>query len=148
MGHYARMCRMKQPEANKKKTNIRKKVNVVHPKSPWSKSEDDSAGKEVEVMHIDNIERGKNKPFVLNGTFNRRSFHAFIDTGSPVTIFTKAHVQKIVGKDYKLRPLEQNEKYIDFSSNKINFLGAMIGQVESGARKLDRVSALIAENES
>ena len=86
---------MKQPHANKNKTNTRKKVNVVHPKSPWSSSEDES-GEEVEVMHIDNIERGENKPFVLNGTFNRRPFQALIDTESPVTIFTKAHVQKIM----------------------------------------------------
>ena len=145
MGHYARMCRMKQPETNKNRTNTRKKVNAVHPKSPWSSSEDDT-GEEVEVMHIDNIERGENKPFILKGTFNRRSLHALIDTGSPVTIFTKTHIQKMFGRDYKLRPLEKNEKYIDFSSNRINFLGAMIGQVESGARKLDKVRALIAEN--
>ena len=117
----------------------------MHPKSPWSSSEDES-GEEVEVMHIDNIEQGENKQFVLKGTFNRRPFHALIDTGSPVTIFTKAHVQKMFGKDYKLRPLDKNEKYIDFSSNRINFLGAMIGQVESGARNLDKVRALIAEN--
>ena len=85
---------------------------MVHPKSRWSSSEDES-GEEIEVIHLDNIERGVNKPF-----------HALIDTGLPATLFTKAHFQKMFGKDYKLRPLEKNEKYIDFSSNKINFLSA------------------------
>ena len=50
------------------------------------------------------------------------------------------------GKGYKLQPLGENEKYIDYSSNKIKFLGAIIGQVESGMRKLDKVRALTAEN--
>ena len=99
-------------------------------------------------MHIDNTEKSANKPFVLKGTFNRRPFHALIDSGSPVTIFTKTHIQKMFGKKYKLRPLEKNDEYIDFSGNEIEFLGAIIGQVESGARKLDKVRALIAENGS
>ena len=146
-GHYARMCRMRQPEAKQNKTNTRKKVNMVHPRNTWSSSEDEW-GKEIKVMHLDIIERGVNKPFVSRGTFNRRPIQALIDTGSPGTIFTKAHMQKVFGKDYKLRPLEKNEKYIDFSINKSKFIGAMIGQVESGARKLDKVRALIAENGS
>ena len=69
-GHYARTCRMRQPETRQNKTNTRKKVNVVHPKShPWSSSEDES-GEEIEVMHIDYMEKGTNKPFVSKGTFN------------------------------------------------------------------------------
>ena len=96
---------------------------MVHPKSRWSSSEDES-GEEIEVIHLDNIEKGVNKPFVLRGTFIRRPFHAHIDTGLPATLFTKAHFQKMFGKDYQLRPLEKNEKYIHFSSNKINFLSA------------------------
>ena len=50
-------------------------------------------------------------------------------------------------KSYKLRPL-QNKKYIDFSSNKIKFLGAIIEQVDSGIRNLDKIRALVAENGS
>ena len=99
-------------------------------------------------MHIDNIEKSAHKPFVLKGTFNRRPFHALIDAGSPVARFTKAHIRKLFGKDYKLRPHEKNEKCINFSSNKIEFLVAMIEQVESGASELDKVRALKAENGS
>ena len=75
-----RICRKKQPETKQNKTNTRKNVNVVHAKSPWSSSEDES-GEEIEVMHIGDIEKDINKPFVLKGTFNRRPFHALIDTG-------------------------------------------------------------------
>ena len=108
--HYARTYRMRQKETKQNKTNTRKKVNVVHPKKLWSSSEGES-GEKVEVMHIDNMEMFANKPLVLKWTFNRKLFRALIDTGSPVTIFTKAHIQKMFGKDYKLRPLEKNEKF-------------------------------------
>ena len=99
-------------------------------------------------MHIGDIENDINKPFVLKWTINRMPFHALIDTGSPVTIFTKAHIQKVFGKDYKYQPFDKNDKNNDFSSNKLEFLGAIIEQVESGARKLDKVRALVAENGS
>ena len=145
MGHYGRMCRIKQPET-KQKTPYQKKVNVVQKKTEWSSSENES-GEEVEILHIDEEKRSINKPFVLKGRFNRKPFHALIDTGSPITIFTKAHVEKMFGKkEYKLQPLDENEKYIEYSSNKIEFLGAIIGQVEAGWKKLDKVRALVAEN--
>ena len=145
MGHYGRMCRIKQPET-KQKTPYQKKVNVVQQKTEWSSSEDESGEEEVEVLHIDEEKSSSNKPFVLKGRVNKKPFHALIDTGSPITIFTKAHVEKMFVKKYKLQPLGENEKYIDYSSNKIEFLRAFIGQVEAGWKKLDKVGALIAEN--
>ena len=144
MGHYGRMCRIKQPET-KQKARYQKKVNVVQQKTEWSSSEDES-GEEVEMLHIDEEKSSPNKPFVLKGKFNKNPFHALIDTGSSITIFTKAHVEKMFGKKYKVQPLGENEKYNDYGSNKIEFLGAIIGQVEAGWKKLDKVRALIAEN--
>ena len=145
-GHYARMCRIKQTETKTNRQTHQRKINAVQKNPTWSSSEDESA-EEVEILHIDE-EKGKNsnKRFVLKGKFNKKPFHALIDTGSPITIFTKAHIENMFGKGYKLQPLGENEKYIDYSSNKIKFLGAIIGQVESGMRKLDKVRALIAEN--
>ena len=118
---------------------------MLSKKTDWSSSENDS-GEEVEILHIDEEKRSTNKPLVLKGRFNRKPFHALIDTGSPITIFTKAHVEKMFGKKYKLQPLAESEKYIDYSSIKIEFLGAIIGQVEAGWKKLDKVRALVAEN--
>ena len=83
---------------------------------------------------------------MLKGKFNRKPFHALIDTGLPITIFTKAHAEKMFGKHFTMKPLDKDEKYVDYSSNKIEFLGAIIGQVESGAKKLDKVRVLVAEN--
>ena len=51
-----------------------------------------------------------------------------------------------VRKKYNLQPLGNNEKYIDYCSNKIEFLAAIIGQVEAGWKRLDKVRALVAEN--
>ena len=138
------MCRIRQPET---KQNLPKKGEPGTPEEPqehfWRR-----IGEVVEVIHIDNTQKSANKPFALKWTFNRRPFHALIYSDSPVTIYSKAYIQKMFGKDYKLRPLEKNEKYIDFSGNEIEFLGAIIGQVESGARKLDKVRPLIVENGS
>ena len=142
-GHYARMCRLKISET-KKNNSANRKVNAIRTESPWSSSEEESA-EEVENLHIDG-KTPKNKPFVLKGKFNRKPFHALIDTGSPITIFTKAHAEKIFGKHFKMKPLDKEEKHVDYSSNKIEFLGAIIGQVESGAKKLDKVRGLVAEN--
>ena len=124
-GHYARMCRTRQRETKQKKTNTRKNVYVVHPKSPWRSSERKS-GEEVKVMLIHKMEEGADKPFVLKGPLQ-----ALIDTGSPVTIFTKTHIQNVFGKDYKLQQLKKNQRYIDVGNNKIDFLGAITVQVDS-----------------
>ena len=59
----------------------------------------------------------------------------------------KAHVEKMFGKKDNLQPLGESDKYIDYSSNKIEFLGAIIGQVEAGWNKLDKVRAPVAETE-
>ena len=145
-GHYAR--RLRQPEIKRKKNNTPRKLNVVRPKGPWSSSEDES-GEEVEVMNIDNAENHVNKSFVLKRTINRKPIHALIDTGSSVTIFTKAHVQKIFRKIRNTDPLNNSlEKYIDFSSNKIEFIGVIIGQVELVTRKLKKVRVLVAQKSS
>ena len=108
-GHYARMCRLKTPETKKNNTANRK-VNAIRTKSPWSSSEEESA-EEVAILHIDG-ETPKNKPFVLKGKFNRKPFHALIDTGSPITIFTKAHAKKMFGKHYKMKPLDKEDTFI------------------------------------
>ena len=39
------------------------------------------------------------KPFYLEGTMCGNYFKAIIDTGSPVSIFTKRDLQKIVGSE-------------------------------------------------
>ena len=48
-------------------------------------------------------------------------------------------------QNYKLQHLRENKKFINYISNKNEFLGAIIEQVESGMRKLDEVTALVAE---
>ena len=47
-----------------------------------------------------------------------------------------------------MQPLDKDEMYVDSSSNKVEFLRAIVDQLESGVRNLDKVRALIAENES
>ena len=71
-----------------------------------------------------------------------------IDSESPITISIKAHAEKMFGKHFRLRPLEKEDKYVDCSSNKVESLGAVIGRVEAGAKKLDKERASIAESET
>ena len=44
------------------------------------------------------------------------------------------------------QPLKAVEKYVDYSNNHVKFLGAIIDQVQCGARQLDKVQALVAQN--
>ena len=121
---------------NETKDTVSKKVNVVQQKTEWSSSEDESVEEveEVEVLHIEEEKRSSNKPFVLKGRFNKKPFHALIDTGLPITIFL-----------YQSSRSGRNTN-CNHSSNKIEILGANIGQVEAGWKKLDKVRALVAEN--
>ena len=64
--------------------------------NPWSSSE--GSEEKIEVLHIDDVVINGSKPFVLNGAFIRRAFHAIIDTGSTMTKFTEALVNKLFGK--------------------------------------------------
>ena len=106
-GHYARMCRSKTP-VNKYPQQGKRRVNAVQKQNSWSSSGESE--EEVEVLHIDDIVNSASKPFVLKGTFNRKAFHAIIDTGSPVTIFTEAHVNKLFGKAVNIQPLKSDER--------------------------------------
>ena len=77
------------------------------------------SGEEVEVLHIDEVEKGAIKPFMLKGTFNRRPFKALIDTGYPMMISTKAHVDEWFEKQANLKPLNAKENYVGFSASAI-----------------------------
>ena len=61
----------------------------------------------VEILHIADVVRGQNRTFVFKETFNSRPFHALIDTGSTILLFTHANVNKV-----------SVEKNVDFSKKK------------------------------
>ena len=85
------------------------------------------SGEEVEALHVeDSIVRGGNKPF-FKGTSNRKYFQAIIYTRSPVTFFTRAHINKMFGNNCNIQPPKEDDKFVDFSSNLIELAGALIG---------------------
>ena len=144
MGHYGRMCRIKQPEI-KQKTPHHKKVNVVQKKTEWSSSENES-GEEVETLHIDEEKRYTNKPFVLKGRFNRKPFHALIDTGSHITIFTKAHMEKMFLRSTNCNHWTRTRNTLITVVIKLNFSERSLDRSKQDRKKLDKVRALVAEN--
>ena len=130
IGHYARINRIERAET-KKKNSPHRKINTIRVQSPMSSSENEST-EDSEVLHIDGDVQ-KNKHFVLKGKFNKIQFHPLVDTWSPITILTKAGAGKMFAKQFRMQLFDRKEKYVECSSNKIEFLGAIIGQVDTRA---------------
>ena len=139
-GHFARFCRTKRTEEKQ----FSKRVQVVKKSHGWdsSTSEDEEEG--IQVLHLEDNKDEKSKPFVLQGRLNGKRFNVLIDTGSPVTIFTRQHVKTPFGKNYPIRELESNEHYIDFNKQKIQFVGATDAKLECGAKTMQKARLLRA----
>ena len=50
------------------------------------------------LLRVDGKGGQTHKPFYMEGQICRKWFKAIIDTGSPVSIFTKRYLQQIIGK--------------------------------------------------
>ena len=120
---------------------------MVPLKSPWSSSGVESRGKNCSYAHRQ-LRKACKRTICPKGDFQPKAIPRPYRHRTTSHHFHEGSYTKDVCKNFKLGPPEKNEKHIDSSSNRINFLRAMIGQVESGARKLDKAPALVAENGS
>ena len=63
------------------------------------------------------------KPFYMEGTMCGNYFKAIIDTGSPVSIFTKSDLQKFVEpRKVVIRDMIAGERYVDYNKKALNLL--------------------------
>ena len=102
-GHLEKCCNKKFPQRHKEMmqqlknrdyAKSVKRVNYIE-ESEEEEEEKESCDEEQLILRVD--ENGC-KPFYMEGTMCGNYFKAIIDTGSPVSIFTKKDLLKIVGE--------------------------------------------------
>ena len=77
----------------------------------------------------------------------RKYFKAIIDTGSPVSIFTKKDLQKIVGeRKVVIRDLIEGERYVDYNKKPLNLLGYQFVRLEVAGVTVSKARDLVAPN--
>ena len=100
---------------NRDNTNGIRIVNYIEESEEKS---DDDEDEEQLVLRVDGDGW---KPFYMKGMMYSNYFTAIIDTGSPVSIFTKRDLQKIVGdRKVVIRDMIPGERYIDYNKKPLN----------------------------
>ena len=86
-------------------------------------------------------------PFVLKGRINKQLFTTMIDSGSPITIFTRDDVRKVLKSDVIFaRPMPKNEEYVDYNGKPLNLIGFINVDVQLGKRTIKRARIVIARD--
>ena len=114
-------CNKKFPQRHKEMINCLKsrnnsqgmrRVNYIDEDTEEDKTDDNE---EQFVLQIDG---NGTKPFFMEGTMCGTYFEAIIDTGSPVSMFTKKDLQKIIGeRKVVIRDMIDNERYVGYNKN-------------------------------
>ena len=128
VGHLEKCCNKKFPQGQKdlmqrmKNRDITKgmrRVNYIEESEEESEEED--GDEEQLVLRVDG---DGCKPFYMEGMMCDNYFKATIDTESPVSIFTKSDLQKIVGeRKVVIRDMIPGERYVDCNKKPLKLLG-------------------------
>ena len=109
-----------------------------------SEEEESDSIEEQLVLQIDG---NGNKPFYMEGTMCGNYFKAIIDTGSPVFIFTKRDLTKIIGKrKVVIRDMIDNERYVDYNKKPLDLLGYHFECLEVAGVTVSKARVLVAPN--
>ena len=74
-------------------------------------------------------------------------FKAIIDTGSPVSIFTKRDLQKIIGeRKVVIRDKIDQERYVDYNKRPLELLGYQFVRLELAGVTVSKARVLVAPN--
>ena len=77
----------------------------------------------------------------------RNYFKAIIDTGSPVSTFTKRDLLKLVGeRKVVIRDMIEGERYVDYNKKPLNLLGYQFVRLEVAGVTVSKARVLIAPN--
>ena len=150
MGHLEKCCNKKFPHRQKEmlkrlKSQDNKKgmrrVNYIE------ESDEESEDDEDEEQLVLRVDGDGCKPFYMEGTMCGNYFKAIIDTGSPVSIFTKSDLQKIVGpRKVVIRDMIAGEKYVDYNKKPLNLLGYQFVRLEVAGVTVSKARVLVAPN--
>ena len=85
------------------------------------------------------------KPFYMEGMMCDNYFEAIIDTGSPVSIFTKRDLQNYVGeRKVVIRDMIGGERYVDYNTKPLNLLGYQFVRPEVAGVTVSKGRVLVA----
>ena len=108
-------------------------------------SEEESEGDEDEKQLVLRVNGDGCKPFFMEGRMCGNYFKAMINTGSPVSIFTKRDLQKIVGdRKVVIRDMIAGERYIDYNKKPLNLLGYQFVRLEVAGVTVSKARVLVA----
>ena len=149
IGHVEKCCNKKFPQRKKemmqrlKSRDMEKTMKRVN-YFEESEEEEESEDEEQLVLRIDG---NGCKPLYVEGMMYEQYFKAIIDTGSPVSIFTKKDIQKIIG-DLKvvIRDLIEDKRYVDYNRKPLNLLGYQFVRLEVAGVTVSKARVLVGPN--
>ena len=124
----------------KKNPQSMRRVNYVE------ESEDEDESEEDEEQLVLRVDGERSKPFYMDRLICGNYFKAIIDTDSPVSIFTKRDLQKIVVSDVVFRDMIENERYVDYYRKPLELLGYQFVRLEVAGVTVSKARKLVAPN--
>ena len=108
---------------------------------------DNSTSDDNEEQLVLQIDGKGSRPFFMDGTMCGNYFKAIIDTGSPVYIFTKRDLQKIISeRKVVIRDMIDNERYVDCNKRSLELLGYQFVRLEVAGVTVSKARVLVAPN--
>ena len=125
----------------------KRRVNLIGRDDDQSDASSETQEDNV-VLHLEG--KQGHPPFVMKGNINEQPFPTMIDSGSPISIFTRADLRKLLRTDVIFaRPLPKNESYVDYNNQPIkptNLVGFSNMEVQEGKRKITNARIVITRD--
>ena len=149
-GHLEKCCNKKFPHRQKemmKRLNARNSNTQSMRRVNYIGESDASTSDDNEEQLVLQIDGNGSKPFFMEGTMCGNYFKAIIDTGSPVSIFTKRDLQKIIGeRKVVIRDMIDHERYVDYNKRPLELLGYQFVRLEVAGVTVSKARVLVAPN--
>ena len=113
----------------------------------YTEESEDEESEEDEEQLVLRVDGNGYEPFYMEGTMCGNYFKAIIDTGSPVSIFTKRDSLKIIGeRKVVIRDKIESERYVDYNKKPSNLLGYQFVRFEVAGVNVSKARVLVAPN--
>ena len=130
---------MMQRLKNRDNTEGMRRVNYIE------ESEEESEEDEDEEQLVLRVDGNGCKPFYMERMLSGNYFEAIIDIGSPVSIFTKRDLQKIVGdRKVVIRDMIPCEHYIDYNQKPLILIGYQFVRLDVAGVTVSKARVLVA----
>ena len=147
--HFEKCCNSKQIDRLKKVAipkNFDKKFNNARrvQRVDYYEKDQDSDSDEM-LLNVETEGTNKSEPYYMEGWIIGFRFKTMIDTGSPVTIFAVDEIKRIMRRaDLQVRPMVDEEKYVDYNGKPLKLLGYVFCQLQVGEKVIKKTRVLVA----